>query len=178
VVSSSQPNYLFPVTDSQNQVNESLLRFHLVPETTALVSISQLSEVLKVNSRQVVPIPQLPSWVMGIYNWRGEILWVVDLGGLVGLTPLPEQSLATTQLPLLVLRQQDNAGNRQHLGLMVQEVEGITRLDANAIQSSPESTLTVELSQVLRGYWLNPESEMLMVLSGAAIFEQMPQSTS
>ncbi len=178
MVSSSQPNYLFPVTDSETTTaNESLLRFHLVPDTTALLTISQLSEVLKVNTRQIVPIPKLPSWVMGIYNWRGEMLWMVDLGGLVGLTPLPEQSLVTTNLPLLVLRQEDEVGNRQTLGLMVNQVEGITRLDANAIQSPPESTLTAELAQVLRGYWLNPEGEMLMVLSGAAIFEQMPQST-
>jgi positive phototaxis protein PixI len=170
-------NFLFPVADREQTTTESLLRFHLVPETTALVTISQLSEVLKVNTRNIVPIPKLPPWVMGIYNWRGEILWVVDLGGLVGLTPLPEQSLVTTTLPLMVLRQENNAGSRQTLGLIVREVEGISRINPNAIQSPPESTFTAELSRVLRGYWLNSEGEMLMVLSVAAIFEQMPQSS-
>lgn len=172
--SSSHPNYLFPVADSEKTATESLLRFHLVPETTALLRITQLSEVLKINTRQIVPIPKLPSWVMGIYNWRGEILWVIDLGGLVGLTPLPQQSLLTSKVPLLVLRQEDNKGNPQTLGLIVKEVEGINRINPNQIQSPPESTFTPELSRVLRGYWLNSEGEMLMALSGTAIFDQMP----
>lgn len=176
--SSSLPNYLFPTTDTEQTVRESLLRFNLVPDTTALLNISQLSEVLKVNTRTIVPIPKLPSWVMGVYNWRGEILWVVDLGGLVGLAPLSEQSLITTTLPLLVLRQVDQAGNRQTIGLIVKEVEGISRIDPNRIQSPPESTFTAELSRILRGYWLDPESKMLMVLSATAIFEQMPNNSN
>ena len=177
VSSSSNPNYLFPTTNSAQTITESLIRFHLVPETTGLLTISQLSEVLKVDTRQLVPLPKLPSWVMGIYNWRGEILWVVDLGGLVGLTPLPEQSLVTTRLPLLVLRTEDGAGNRKTLGLIVTEVEGISRIDPNSIQSPPETTFTAELSRVLRGYSLTSDGEMLMVLSAEAIFAQMPNNS-
>ncbi|AFZ44968.1 CheW protein [Halothece sp. PCC 7418] len=176
--SSSNSNYLFPTTDSEQTSTESLIRFHLVPETTALLTISQLSEVLKVETRQLVPLPKLPSWVMGLYNWRGEILWVVDLGGLVGLTPLPEQPLATTRLPLLVLRTKDETGKQKNLGLIVENVEGITRIDPNSIQSPPESTFTPELSRVLRGYSLTSDGEMLMVLSAEAIFAQMPNSIS
>lgn len=171
--SSSNPNLLFPVADSEKNPTESLIRFHLIPETTALLTISKLSEVLKVNPRQIVPIPKLASWVMGVYNWRGEILWVVDLGGLLGLTPLSEQSIATSRLPLLVLREQDDTGNPQTLGLIVNEVQGISRINPDEIQSPPETTFTPELSRVLRGYWLNPEGEMLMVLSASAIFAQM-----
>jgi len=174
--SSSNPNYLFPTTESEQARTESLIRFHLVPETTALLTISQLSEVLKIDLRQLVPLPKLPSWVMGLYNWRGEILWMVDLGGLVGLTPLPEQLLTTTRLPLLVLRTEDEAENRKNLGLIVENVEGITRIDPNSIQSPPETTFTPELSRVLRGYSLTADGEMLMVLSAEAIFAQMPNS--
>jgi len=166
---------LFPVVNQEKTATESLLRFHLGQDTTALISISQLSEVLKVNLREIVPIPQLPPWVRGIYNWRGEILWTVDLGGLVGLTPLAEKSSVTQKFPLLVLRQKDSAGNQQILGLLVNTVEGITTINPSEIQSPPETIFTAELSRVLRGYWLNSAGEMLMVLSGTAIFEQMPK---
>ncbi len=177
VSSSFDPNYLFPVADGEKTATESLLQFHLVPDTTALISISQLSEVLKVDLRDIVPIPQLPPWVMGIYNWRGEILWIIDLGGCVGLTPLSEQSLVSRKFPLVVLRQEDYSGNLQTLGLLVKAVEGITPIDPYGIQSPPETTFTPELSRVLRGYWLNSAGEMLMVLSGTAIFEQMPNNS-
>jgi positive phototaxis protein PixI len=179
VVSSSSsqfnPSVLFPVAHTESTVTEQCLRFHLVPETTGLLPVSQLSEVLKVNTRQIVPIPKLPSFVMGVYNWRGEMLWVVDLGNLVGLTPLAEQSLVSPTLPLLILRGTDQDGNRQILGLIVNRVESLIRINPDQIQSPPESTFTAELARVLRGYWLTSAGEMLMVLSGAAIFNQMPQ---
>lgn len=170
----SPSNSLFPVANSQKTATESLIRFHLVPKTTGLFNIAQLREVLKVSISQIIPIPKLPFWVMGIYNWRGEILWVVDLGGLLGLTPLSEQPLTQTRLPLLVLRDENT---EKTVGLIVNSVEGITRLDPNEIQSPPETTFTPELSRVLRGYWLNPEGEMLMALSTPAIFEQLPRNT-
>lgn len=173
--SSSPSNSLFPVVTREKTATESLLRFHLGQDTTALLSISELREVLKINPRDLVPIPKLPPWVMGVYNWRGEILWTVDLGGLVGLTPLAEQSSVTQKFPLLVLRQEDSAGSQRTLGLLVNTVEGITTIDPSGIQSPPETTFTAELSRVLRGYWLNSAGEMLMVLSGTAIFEQMPK---
>lgn len=175
--SSSQlnPSLLFPVADAEQTATDQFLRFHLVPKTTGLLSVSQLSEVLTVNTRQVIPIPKLPPCVMGVYNWRGEILWVVDLGNLIGLTPLAEQSLVSPSLPLLILRGKDQAGNRQALGLIVNRVESLIRINPDQIQSPPESTFTAELARILRGYWLTPAGEMLMVLSGAAIFAQMPQ---
>lgn len=178
VLSSSGSNFLFPVTRSKKIVTESLLRFHLVPETTALITITQLREVLKVDPRRIVPIPKLPPWLVGVYNWRGEILWVVDLGGFLGLTPLSEQSLEGTTLPLLVLKDEANqAAKSKTLGVIVKQVQGISRIDPHEIQSPPESTFTPELGKVLRGYALSQEGEMLMVLSAAAIFAQMPNAS-
>ncbi len=79
----SVPN---PTEDDLNE-KEQFLRFHLVPDTTLMLSITQLTEVLTIPVGQIIPIPHMPAWVMGVYNWRGEILWMVDLGQLVGLTP-------------------------------------------------------------------------------------------
>lgn len=70
-----------------SRTSEQFLRFHLLPDTTVLLPIQQLTEVLTIPRSQIVPIFQMPTWVMGAYNWRGEVLWIVDLGYLVGLTP-------------------------------------------------------------------------------------------
>jgi len=66
-------------TEQTTGAGQQFLRFHLVPDTTALLPVRQMSEVLTVPIAQVVPIPHTPAWVMGVYNWRGEILWLVDL---------------------------------------------------------------------------------------------------
>ncbi len=69
---------------AENTVTQ-FLRFQLDPHTKAMLPIDHITEVLKIPFGQIVPIPQMPAWVMGVYNWRGEILWMVDLAHLIGL---------------------------------------------------------------------------------------------
>jgi len=75
----------------KDRKEEQFLRFHLEPETKIMLPIEQVTEVLKIDVGNIVPIPQMPSWVMGVYNWRGEILWIVDLGHLIGLNSWYQQ---------------------------------------------------------------------------------------
>ena len=58
---------------------EQFLRISLASNTLALLPVQYLSEVLTMPNGQIMPIPHMTPWVMGAYNWRGEILWMVDL---------------------------------------------------------------------------------------------------
>ena len=85
-------------------VDEQFLRLHLVPDMTVLLPVRSLTEVLTIPVSQIVPIPHMPAWVMGIYNWRGDILWMVDLGHLCGLTPWYQKATSITIHPSVVLQ--------------------------------------------------------------------------
>src|ERR671932_579685 len=87
-----------------SRTSEQFLRFHLLPDTTVLLPIQQLTEVLTIPKGQIIPIFQMPPWVMGAYNWRGEVLWMVDLGHLVGLTPWHQQANITSAHTAIVLQ--------------------------------------------------------------------------
>ncbi|MDJ0508163.1 MAG: chemotaxis protein CheW [Crocosphaera sp.] len=169
-----------PLETQEHQQLEQFLRFHLVPETTLLLSVAQLTEVITIPLGQIVPIPQMPSWVMGVYNWRGEILWMIDLGALLGLTPWHQQSQVTPIYRTMVLHSGGyNKGtakaHRQHLGAVVNGVDDIEWCNPNEIQSPPGSAITPSLAPFLRGYWLPPQGEMLVVLDGEAILAAMPK---
>ena len=86
-----------------NFIGEQFLRLYLDGETGALLPISQLTEVLNVSYSQVMPIPHMYPWIMGVYNWRGEILWLVDLANLVGITPMYQQGLTSSNYTVVVL---------------------------------------------------------------------------
>ncbi|MEB3338926.1 MAG: chemotaxis protein CheW [Leptolyngbyaceae bacterium] len=165
-------------------VGQQFLRFHLIPDTTALLSVHQITEVLTVPLGQIVPIPQMPAWVMGIYNWRGEILWLADLGHLIGLTPLYEQSMGSSTCRAIVIhgdgqtpgkqKAGSQATGRKILGLVVNRVEDMEWCNPNLIQSPPAASVTPELVPFLRGYWLKPNhGEMFMVLDGESILAGM-----
>ena len=171
-------------TEQTVGVGQQFLRFHLEPDITALLAVEQMTEVLTMASSEIVPIPHMPAWVMGVYNWRGEILWMMDLGHLVGLTPLYQQANSLSNYTAIVVhsaqsgRQQSvsqNTGSKM-LGLLVNRVEDMEWSNPDLIQSPPQSVVSPELVPFLRGYLLKPNGEMLVVLDGNSIIAGMPQS--
>ena len=164
----------------QNRQEEQFLRFYIEPETKIMLPIEQVTEVLKIGVSKIVPIPQMPSWVMGVYNWRGEILWIVDLGHLIGLNPWYRQELNGTNYTAVVLSYGSQSNNNKKsqisLGLIMTRVEDIEWCNPNLIQSPPASAITSALAPFLRGYWVKPDGQIILVLDGDAIITAMPQN--
>lgn len=174
----SPSNLATTTLDSQNLDQlEQFLRFHLVPDTTLLLPVAQLTEVITIPVGQIVPIPQMPPWVMGVYNWRGEILWIMDLGALLGLTPWHQQPQVTPIYRTIVLHSgiASRKAQRQHLGAVVSTVDDIEWCNPDEIQSPHGAVVSSSLATFLRGYWLPPRQEMLVVLDAEAIFAAMPK---
>ena len=177
----SVSNPLLPVPNSvSSSEKEPFLRFHLEPDTTALLPLPQLAEVFNIPIGQIVPIAHMPSWIRGVYNWRGEILWIADLGHLVGLTPTYQQHRSTLTYTTVVLQSLSNNATsttvkNQLLGVIVNRLEDIEWCDLEQIQSPPPSTVHPGLLPFLRGYWWKSDNDMLAVLDGEAIMAAMPK---
>jgi positive phototaxis protein PixI len=159
---------------------EQFLRLYLVPGTAALLPIQQVTEVLTLAPGQIVPIPHMPAWVMGVYNWRGEILWMVDLGHLCGLTPWYQQSISASVHKAVAMNIREDHGRSsrtkgQMLGLVVDRVEDIEWCNVDEIQSLPLSTVNPEFARFLHGFWWKSNDDMLAVLNGEAILRAMPK---
>lgn len=161
----------FAPAASAEEEGEQFLRLHLLPNTTVLLPVQQLTEVLTLSIAQIVPMPQMPAWVMGVYNWRGEILWMVDLGHLCGLSPWYQQS--GSAYSAIVLEVFEAGRPARTLGLLVDRVEEMEWCDPDQIQpvSSPPDS---PLATLLRGYWWKPNGDTLAVLDGSAIVAAMP----
>ena len=175
----SDPNPSLPANNSTPvPISQQFLRFHLIPHTTALLPIQQLTEVLTIPTGQIVPISHMPPWVMGVYNWRGEILWMLDLGHLIGLTPWYQQENNTSVYTAIVLQSHPPTTTTVKslmLGLIVNRVEDIEWCNPDLIQSPPSSPMTLDLLPFLQGYWLKSNGDMLAVIDGSAIMATMPK---
>lgn len=170
------------VSIAQGESKEQFLRFFLVPDHTVLLSVSQLTEVLTIPLGQIVPIPAMPSYVMGVYNWRGKILWMVDLGQLLGLTPWQDQGFTGSSYTTIILQGYGETvdGNTElkTLGLMVNRVEEIEWVNPSAIYTPQETTVSPELLPFMRGLWLKQSGDLLSVLDGSAILSAMPKENN
>lgn len=184
---SSNLSNLFPpaspsVLKEQAPKSNSLqyLKFQLYPDTKAMLPIAQITEVLKIQLRQIMPIPQMPTWVMGVYNWRGDILWMIDLGQLLGLDSwyqYQHERLLHSAIVLSPDREDNQSEQKIHLGLMVASIDDLATCNGEAIQGTVGSPLNHHLSsRFLAGYWLNSSGEMILALDGQAIASAMPRT--
>ena len=165
-----------------DDARQQFLKFYLDSDTAALLPVAHLTEVLKVPIETVVPIPHMPEWVMGIYNWRSEILWMVDLAKLVGLSSWHQSSARSAVYTAIVLNvasaeegvTPDNPGTP--VGLIVSGADDIEWCNPDDLQFPPSMSISPTLAAFLRGYWLKSDEEMLAVLDSKAIVAAMPQA--
>lgn len=71
--------------DSQTR---KFLQFYIGERDFALIPVETVAEIATVRLSEVLPVPEMRSCILGVYNWRGEMLWVVDFGELLGYPPL------------------------------------------------------------------------------------------
>jgi positive phototaxis protein PixI len=149
------------------------LRFQLTPEIPALLPMARVQEALLVPATAISPLPNLPAFTIGIMNARDRVFWVVDLGQLLGLPPLPtnprEYQVVTIQLAETKPESIDAADSATEpsLGLAVGRVRGVARFESQHLQ--PSATDVPECLQPhLLGCFIEADRQIL-VLNPATI---------
>lgn len=101
---------------------------------------------------RVTPLPNLPGWLMGVANLRGEIVSVVDLKAFLGLAPASHGPGGRGRPRMLILVRDAETT----MGLAVDRVAGLFHLDRRAAvrpspyrEGDPEEKLTEYLEGVL-----------------------------
>lgn len=158
---------------------QQFLKFVLLPDTNLMISLSEIAAVLQIPLGKIVPIPEMASWVIGVYNWRGQVIWMIDCGQLLGFTPWHQQSVVGSKHKAVVIHPTHqsirNSASGELIGLIVSDVSDIELCDTSEIHSPPASAVTPELAPFLRGYWIKDNGEIIITIDGDAIFAAMPK---
>jgi len=92
----------------------------------------QATDVVEVLPRMPLkPIAQAPSWVAGVFAWRGTVVPVIDL---CNLTFGQRAEARTSTRLVLVHYQPDDQQARQVLGLILEQATGTLRCDPAQFQ--------------------------------------------
>ena len=183
--SDSQTRQSSLVVEPAARNRQQFLRFSIQPGSMALIEIDRVMELVNIPISRVVPMPHLPPAVRGVYNWRGDILWIVDLAVLLGggkevsrkyrslqpivilssTTAMPERSsLGSTTLD----HQADSA-----IGVIVEEIIEIEWCDLELISPNLPTSIDPELAKWMRGIWESPTGENFLVLDATAILDRV-----
>lgn len=147
---------------------------------------ANLVEIMKLTIGQVVPMFEMAPWVMGIYNWRGDMLWIADLGHFLGLAPWYHQAEATTRHTVVVIKPPYSSDRPTHeqppsLGLVVSAVEAMVTYPTDAMQPLDElpsaiaSQIEPGLLPFLQGCYPASPGQSELVLDGTAVLVAMAQ---
>jgi positive phototaxis protein PixI len=167
--------------ESELPNHQQFLRFQIQPNLTAIIEIDaqtqdrhqRVIELINLQLDRVVPMPHLSPSVMGVYNWRGEILWIVDLATLLLGNAKLRQSYRTLQ-PTMIL----NIGTNSHarstsgieerqektIGLVVHEIAEIEWYERDLICTTIPENVDPELAKWARGLWVSATGKNFLVL--------------
>lgn len=112
-----------------------ILSFKLLQEDFAF-KISQLEEILK--PQRITKVPKTPEYLMGITSLRGKVIPVIDLKLKLSLTDNP--SPIDHKGKILILK-----GPKGKIGVAVDSVTGVMRLEKSDIQPPPSHLTESEL---------------------------------
>jgi chemotaxis signal transduction protein len=132
------------------------LRFYLTEQETALLPLSPVKQVVKVPVLEILPVPHMPNCVLGIYNWRGEMLWLVDLAQQLGF-PSPFINLRTSEVVSTIMIQVD----RIVLGLVVPQIVDIETHPLKQLQPPTAGLFSTKLLTCMQGYFVPSSSPVL-----------------
>ncbi|WP_017299215.1 chemotaxis protein CheW [Nodosilinea nodulosa] len=140
---------------------------------------SNLVEIMRLAPSHVVPMFEMAPWVMGIYNWRGSLLWIADLGHFLGFVPWYQQAKAATEHTVVVIQPPTSAPLTigeppPTLGLVVSAVEAMVTYPAPASEPLP-AHIAPSLLPFLQGCCASGQHPLPLILDGSAILSAMAQ---
>lgn len=138
---------------------ERFLRFPLNSEIDCLLSLEDLKGVINVKMETILPVPQIPAYWLGIINWRGEAIWILDLVKLLA----SKQERQKDNIPKIATAMliEDRL---ETIGILVEQVSTIEAYNVQNILPISSTMLASELSSFLKGYFLDSKQQPLMVL--------------
>jgi purine-binding chemotaxis protein CheW len=138
-----------------------LVCFYLRGQEYAAV-IDEVKETMPL--RPITRVFLTPPWLAGIINLRGDVVAVLDLAGLLGMSP----TIVGDESRILIARVRGRTA-----GLLVDEMAELRVLDLRELQPPP-ATLSTEIAALLRGIATVDEGRPLQILDLGRLLDSEP----
>ena len=148
------------------ETKQKFLSFSLGVRDTAVIPLEQITEVVQIPLTEICCVPQMPNCVVGIYNWRGEMLWLVDLEEMLGYPPLLQGSNFLSKMMALVVEH-----DGKYLGILIRQLMDIDWLDTQQMKQPSGDIFYPEMTPFLQGYFINNSEQMIFHLDASAMLQ-------
>lgn len=147
--------------EAGDAAKKQYLELQVGRDSTLLLPTANVQEVLTVDASSVVPIPNMPSCMLGILNRHSRVYWVVNLAELLGLRSV-DMGIHTYNVAIA-------SADNIPIALVVYQVMGLIDIDRDR-QSSKIGHMPKPLQPYLQGCTTHNNRE-LAVLNVKAILQ-------
>ncbi len=144
---------------AKNKHKNTFLSFHIGKEIFA-ISVKKVLEVLE--KQHITEIPDVPNYVKGVINFRGDILPVIDTRIKFNIPIIDSQSFV-----VIVMELSENEKNMRVCAI-VDNVQDVIAVDDNEVKPVPELGLKYK-SDFLTGM-IKTEESFIMILDINKVF--------
>ncbi|MGB7085522.1 MAG: chemotaxis protein CheW [Phormidesmis sp.] len=141
-------------------VDEAYLKFQLASQVPAVIAARSVEEATILPVAQVTAIPNMPPCMLGLVNRRNRVIWMANLARLLGMS-VPDRP--RQQYSMVIVKSESS------LGFMVDAIDGIIHLGAEAIQPLPAQVNPI-LVPYLRGCAAQAD-QLLLVFDVEALLQ-------
>ena len=166
-----------PDSNLRNQQKRKFLQFQLgkrkqhdnstLQGDISLLDTSVVTEVITISSEDILPVPQLFYCVLGVYGWRSEMLWIVDLENLLGYPPPMDGEESNTQQEYLVMVVQFQG---QSIGLVVSGIDNLIEHDIEQFKPPSPELFSEDLMPFLQAYFPSKNNDIVILIDAEEIF--------
>lgn len=159
-----KPSALTLVSDrSPKELGEAFLKFEVGQQIQAGLLMKQVQEVIVLPAPYLTPMPNMAPEILGLMHRRSRVLWVIDLGMLLGVGA---SDYRPQQYDIVIVR-----NGATTVGFAIRHVEGIAWVLPEALQPIPVN-VNQSLLSYARGCIVQSQA-ITFLLDGEALL-QMP----
>ncbi|MDJ0775919.1 MAG: chemotaxis protein CheW [Mastigocoleus sp. MO_167.B18] len=142
------------------------LSFNLGNIDTAVILLEDITEVVPISLTEICSVPQMHNYILGIYNWRGEMLWIIDLEEMLGYTSVIQEAPLISKMMVIVVQAEG-----KYLGLIVRKLIDIYWLDTDLMKSPDPQLFKSDIIPRLHGYFIDESENIIISLDANAIIK-------
>ncbi len=147
---------------------ERFLGFSIQPDTHALLSLHNLQGAIELPISEILPVPQMAPYLLGIVNWRGKSTWVADLAQFMGGEYYSQRCPQATKATVLMVQ----IGTTT-IGLVVDQTISVMTYDPALAISIDDNFIAAKICRFLGGYFLDPADRTWLLIDLPRIFQAM-----
>ncbi|MDY7003863.1 MAG: chemotaxis protein CheW [Cyanobacteriota bacterium] len=136
-----------------------------------ILSTDDLDEVITLDYRKILQIPGMPTIVVGVFQWHGEIMWLIDIAYLMGFNPLLSTGYNQEKIRVVKVKYKDN-----YLGILVQKVGNLINVETKNITLLKQKKINTRVAKFIKGTCTNSAGKKMMIVDIEKIIQYLEKA--